>query len=166
MLDITDKKAKAREATKLWRINNPEKYQKLIPEIIQRQKDRLADPAYREQYRAKERERYRNRIAKLKQTNTYDKWLAKARVWAANRRQHLYSKDEKTYLTVELINFVFERDGYICLNCGCDTKLSIDHIIPISLGGSSDPDNLQTLCKSCNSSKHTKIIDYRKVIIN
>lgn len=166
MLDITDKKVKAREVTKLWRINNPEKYQKLIPEIIQRQKDKLQDPQYAEAYREKERSRYQKRIAKLKESGQYKEWLLKARGWASNRRKRLYQTNDTSYLTVDTVNFIFERDNYACLKCGATEKLSIDHIVPLVLGGSSDRDNLQTLCRSCNSSKRTKIEDYRKVIIN
>jgi len=53
---------------------------------------------------------------------------------------------------------------YRCLACGKQfsfDKLTVDHVIPISLGGSSNIDNLQPLCKPCNSSKGTKTIDYR-----
>jgi 5-methylcytosine-specific restriction endonuclease McrA len=47
------------------------------------------------------------------------------------------------------------RDGESCQNCGATDDLTIDHkITPYSLGGSStDPSNLQILCRSCNSSK-------------
>jgi len=59
-------------------------------------------------------------------------------------------------------NFIFKRDRYKCLRCGKDENLSLDHIVPIHLGGENKLSNLQTLCKSCNSWKSTKIIDYRK----
>lgn len=52
--------------------------------------------------------------------------------------------------------FVFERNGFKCVFCGTPTNLTIDHIIPVARGGKNDRDNLQTLCRSCNSRKGTK----------
>lgn len=57
---------------------------------------------------------------------------------------------------------VFELHGSKCLRCDSDINISIDHIIPVFHGGTNHIDNLQPLCKSCNSSKGTKTIDYRK----
>jgi 5-methylcytosine-specific restriction endonuclease McrA len=48
---------------------------------------------------------------------------------------------------------VFDRDGRACIECGTTERLTIDHIAPVSLGGSDDISNLQTLCGSCNSRK-------------
>lgn len=53
--------------------------------------------------------------------------------------------------------------GNKCLCCGrSDLKLTADHVIPIKLGGVNSIENLQPLCKSCNSKKNTHTIDYRK----
>ncbi|MHB8188944.1 MAG: HNH endonuclease [Ferrimicrobium sp.] len=41
----------------------------------------------------------------------------------------------------------------VCERCGSESDLTVDHIIPLARGGSHDIDNLQTLCRSCNSSK-------------
>lgn len=48
---------------------------------------------------------------------------------------------------------VFARDDYQCQRCGSSDDLTIDHVLPFSHGGTADPSNLQTLCRSCNSSK-------------
>ena len=52
--------------------------------------------------------------------------------------------------------------GGKCLCCGrTDVKLTADHVIPVSKGGTSNIDNIQPLCRSCNSHKNDKSIDYR-----
>ena len=48
---------------------------------------------------------------------------------------------------------VYKRDNYACKFCGTTEDLTLDHIVPFSKGGDSTPDNLQTLCRSCNSRK-------------
>jgi len=45
------------------------------------------------------------------------------------------------------------RDGPKCKTCGTTQNLTVDHIVPIYYGGTNDLDNLQILCKSCNSRK-------------
>lgn len=41
----------------------------------------------------------------------------------------------------------------LCKQCGATENLTVDHIIPVSLGGSSDLFNLQVLCGECNLKK-------------
>lgn len=53
---------------------------------------------------------------------------------------------------------VFQRDGYRCRECGAtnkQTRLHVDHIKPVSKGGTNDLSNLQTLCEACNLAKYT-----------
>lgn len=61
----------------------------------------------------------------------------------------------------EIKSYVFEKYGKKCLCCGSEKNVAIDHIIPINKGGENKLENLQPLCKSCNSKKGVKIIDYR-----
>ena len=51
--------------------------------------------------------------------------------------------------------------GGFCLSCGSYDKLTPDHIIPLSRGGSNCISNIQPLCRSCNCSKGASIVDYR-----
>lgn len=52
---------------------------------------------------------------------------------------------------------IYERDGFACLHCGTTEGLSLDHIHPYSLGGDDTFDNLQTLCRPCNSRKGARV---------
>jgi|SRR5262245_14741754 len=54
--------------------------------------------------------------------------------------------------------------NFRCLMCGRrepEIKLCVDHVIPLSAGGSNRIDNIQCLGKSCNGKKHTKVLDLR-----
>ena len=55
--------------------------------------------------------------------------------------------------------WIFRRDSWLCVECGSDEDLTVDHIHPVILGGKTDPDNLRTLCRSCNSSKGSQIVE-------
>ncbi|GGS42507.1 hypothetical protein GCM10008961_37140 [Deinococcus knuensis] len=54
------------------------------------------------------------------------------------------------------------RRDRVCLCCGADKLLQVDHIVSRYVGGSHDEDNLQLLCRACNNLKGTKEIDFRK----
>lgn len=65
-------------------------------------------------------------------------------------------KNKKKTIPQGLRVQVFERDRYRCVYCGTWEQLTVDHIIPEIRGGQTILENLQTLCKSCNSRKGTK----------
>lgn len=55
---------------------------------------------------------------------------------------------------------VLMRDNYTCQICGATVKdgakLHIDHIKPLSKGGTNEENNLQVLCQQCNLEKHNR----------
>jgi hypothetical protein len=51
---------------------------------------------------------------------------------------------------------IFRRDGYRCRYCGRTDHLTIDHVIPLSRGGTNRPENLVTACRYCNSQKSAR----------
>ena len=75
-----------------------------------------------------------------------------------------FAKEQRTLMTKKLRESIKARDNFTCCNCGNSTHvepnllLEIDHIIPVSKGGRTEEDNLQTLCWKCNRSKGDKII--------
>jgi hypothetical protein len=57
---------------------------------------------------------------------------------------------------------ILNRDKYSCTYCGVkasETRLHIDHIIPVSAGGANDPGNLTTSCEQCNFGKGGKLLN-------
>lgn len=73
------------------------------------------------------------------------------------------TKAQRALMTNFLREEIKERDNYKCQSCGISIYdeehllLEIDHIIPVSKGGLSTPENLQTLCWKCNRTKSNKI---------
>ena len=68
------------------------------------------------------------------------------------------SHTEKDWVAIK------EKYNYMCLCCKKyepEIKITKDHIVPVSKGGSNDIENLQPLCLSCNSIKWARTIDYR-----
>lgn len=60
---------------------------------------------------------------------------------------------------------LIERQDHRCADCKKICSLSVDHIVPISKMGANTIDNIQGLCRSCNSRKHDYISldQYRKL---
>jgi hypothetical protein len=57
---------------------------------------------------------------------------------------------------------VFKRDDFTCQYCGRKTPeviLELEHIIPLSKGGTNELDNLTTSCFECNRGKGVSLLD-------
>lgn len=60
---------------------------------------------------------------------------------------------ERGVIPDDVKQFVFMRDSGKCRHCGSVVELQFDHVIPVAMGGSSEPENLQVLCGPCNRRK-------------
>lgn len=68
---------------------------------------------------------------------------------------------ERKPLSKKLRFEVFKRDMFTCQYCGAkapDVTLHVDHIMPVSSGGSNKITNLITACSDCNSGKGARLI--------
>lgn len=82
----------------------------------------------------------------------------KLRVWAAQwgRRRRAV---EGRFTVDDIAAIRCEQDG-CCYYCGCALReYHIDHMIPISRGGTHWPDNLALTCPTCNLKKGAKTAD-------
>ncbi|HAK97252.1 MAG TPA: HNH endonuclease [Planctomycetes bacterium] len=73
---------------------------------------------------------------------------------------------------------ILARDGYTCQVCGAgagepdpsDTRrrvrLRVDHVVPVSEGGSNEDDNLRALCEACNAGRSNLQVPLSKRSIN
>ena len=80
----------------------------------------------------------------------------------ALHRHALKRGAEGTYSFEEWVSLKerFDNTCLCCLRKEPEIRLTADHIVPLSKGGSNKIENIQPLCGSCNSKKHTKEINY------
>ncbi len=77
------------------------------------------------------------------------------------------NRNQRKAISTKLRFQVFQRDGFRCKCCGKiagdGVELQVDHIQPVAKGGTNDLQNLQTLCRECNSGKRTETVDFEEV---
>lgn len=81
-------------------------------------------------------------------------------------RFNLLIKDKKN---IDVSKFkVFQRDGFRCRYCGTTPydgdKLTIDHVFPLSKGGTNHLFNIMTSCEKCNLSKARNVLPMNMVL--
>lgn len=82
-------------------------------------------------------------------------------------RREYFIKEQRRLMSRALRKQIMERDNYTCQICGKympdEVDIEIDHILPVSKGGLTEPNNLQVLCGDCNRHKGAKILPYVQV---
>lgn len=84
------------------------------------------------------------------------------RIYKEVRYQRLKEARQKGTHTKEQWLAVLEETGYTCVKCGCtpEGRPCKDHIVPIFMGGSDGIDNLQPLCRECNTGQHDSCVNW------
>lgn len=92
----------------------------------------------------------------------YDDWLVRSPSWETRvpavimMREYIKQKTEVRFSKSNL----YLRDQYTCLYCEqpvAKMHLTMDHVLPISRGGTTCWENIATACNDCNSRKGNKI---------
>lgn len=179
-------KSCAKYKSKTWRQENPERNKDNIDRWKSEHPDRVKQLSLqgmnrrRVKFQAYSRERYwRNKEAfLLKASIGYykhrEKRRNKAKEWRSNnpeansvyrQRRRARMKNAKGDHSSNDIKHLYEQQEGKCGYCGISIywvvkrDVQIDHVVPISRGGSNSADNLVICCGICNASKHNKTLD-------
>lgn len=120
-----------------WRKANPEKVRALNLSWTSRNKDHIS--SYKKDYLRNNRD--------IIQAN---RRLRKARI----RGTPLHHK-----ITAEEWSEIINRYDHRCAYCFTSGKMTMDHVIAISRGGSHTSDNVVPACMSCNARKQARSVD-------
>lgn len=155
-------KSERNEYSKKYYENNKEKCIERHKEWLETHKDERAEyfhkyyDAHKEEHREYNKRHYENH--KTERMEYYKQYSRTTQGKAAQKAaQHNYNarkiQNGGSFSADEWIDVCIKFDDK-CAYCGKETKLTADHIIPVSKGGSSNINNIIPCCQSCNSSKH------------
>ena len=136
----------------LDRVNNPDKYKTMQAKYYKNNRKKIL---------RRLRENYKTNSGPFAKKNiAWCKANPKAVVARAARYRARKLSAEGNYVARDIKDMYEKQEGK-CNLCGVElgNKYDVDHIFPLSLGGSNWPTNIQLLCVSCNRSKSNKIPD-------
>jgi 5-methylcytosine-specific restriction endonuclease McrA len=131
---------KARAERREWKAANPEKKRAYSAAHYRR------DQTYYKEWYAKNREK------KIAASREYRK-----RTGRRGRPDWLKTALRLGQCTKEQLEWKVAYYGWKCVYCGGPYE-TIDHVIPLSRGGTSHPVNLVPACRACNYAKHAKTL--------
>lgn len=76
-------------------------------------------------------------------------------VWLYRKARNQRKRAEQQYgltdhFTPEQLGQLLDYYGQACVCCGNDDTVTVDHIVPLSMGGSNLITNIQITCQRCN----------------
>lgn len=158
-------KERDRATSKAWHDANKEKTRKAGREWAEKNKERKKETARRWYIANAEDQRRRSREWAAANPDKVKKNAAKKTAEdhkAARHRRKARKLNAVGKWSAADLRIVKSILGDMCLKCGSAERISVDHVIPLAMGGSNQPTNLQPLCTSCNSRKGSRsMADYR-----
>lgn len=147
-----------------------------VPNELARRKRLLrTDEDYRKKLHKRQKAfHHKNRDKQLQKQRQYasrpeiaDLNRKRARQWQINNpvrlranieRRRAWKANAEGFFTDEDINRIMQEQNYKCLYCAYDVskKYTIDHLIPLSRGGTNWPVNIGIACRPCNTKKGAK----------
>jgi len=153
-----ENKEKIRERTKEYYVENKEKLVDRSKEYHVRNREKILEK--RKDYYSRNKERLREKAKKWKLDNP-------KKIKEQKMRRRVNGRMKPGTLKKVLDENVFNYGAITCEKCFklCfnSSEYHIDHIIPVSKGGTNDFNNLQVLCVTCNQEKWINIYDYRSI---
>lgn len=153
---IENNRDRVREVSRVWANNNRDRLKDNHARWMAKPENKIKTSEYRKQKRIDRKDAERLYARRWREQNR-DRSIAACHRHRAKKKGGGGSYTQKEWMAL------VAATGNKCLCCGrSDVKLTADHIIPVSLGGSSYIDNIQPLCQGCNSRKGARTIDYRE----
>lgn len=135
---------------KAWRRANPEKMAAYNRQYSQTPAGKESQARCNARFRAAHPDTARKwRATNLDRAREIDRCLSSRR--RARQRQCVGSH------TVSEWRAVLAASRSRCVECGVNGRLTKDHIVPLSRGGTDFAYNLQALCRSCNARKYNHL---------
>jgi 5-methylcytosine-specific restriction endonuclease McrA len=104
----------------------------------------------------------RNREKRIREIHAYQKRHPEVQIKYRHQYRARKFKAPGTHTLADLLNTFKEQQG-LCFYCGLQhaspQEGHFDHVIPLTRGGSDNPDNIVFACRACNWSKHDRTPD-------
>lgn len=139
------------------RVKNPEAYEKRKQASTQWKRDN------KEKVKKLNAERYKRNKYSYKKYKQSINGKCSAAAYGRLRRYRINNKSDGS-ITTKSLNDLLKKQMFKCAYCDSDLIISIpfsvhlDHVVPLSKGGSHTIDNVAWSCKICNLSKADKIL--------
>lgn len=176
---VKQSKARTYQNRREWYLRKSEEYAENNAEAVKENKRRY-HIANAEKMCEKSRVWYRNNLERVKEyrfryrQNNKERIKLGIKAWVENNKER-YQIVKRTHgaryraskkgaggsHTVQDIRAMYDAQNGKCAVCFTDISryYEVDHVLPLSRGGSNSPGNLQLLCLRCNRSKGSKTMD-------